>query len=966
MPSPSPSSLAASSASSANSYGHAVHTPPAFSTHAPPPPATCDDLDNKVAEFKRQWTSKGLGAGPDAMLHVQEYATFLPRPWGFKDRSSGSGRPSSNNDWTMPRTPPRTVSGYAAGYGPLLPPTRNATSRARQSLPTPPLEKVRGALEMMIKLPAPMSPTIPAWPVSARPVTGGKQPGKMPTAPSDLLGDDASDSDDDSDRSSSAVESESMVLSEADASPRYKAIGRKTAKRASTKGRTAGKRPTKSFAEKSIRSQTACSSEFCKLLTSEQIKALPRKSGGQLSLSPVMIRINIPSFLLPAPRPVIEDPAKVTEVKTRTRSPIPVAPPSERNKSSSKRLASDDEREPHRQFKATKRRSTPMSDSDTDRSIRKPEGGSVKEPKSKSRDGHSRSRRRSRDDDSHRAGQWGEREDRDKSGKHRARDRSRNRSRSRSRSPSRSSRGRYEREERLSSTKTRQPELDRERSDKPSLKRRDRSRSKDKERDLSRDRIRDLKKVRSRSRSRSRDRERTGDRRQSDKRSRDSAPASFTSRTKLESKDGGRLQESQASKKDSDRRKSSSVQASSSAFDHASRRDSQSATRAGSSSPRRSSSKSRPQQDSLPKASSAGSLENTNPGPASGNKLYREEYQRKRLGTDMDTPKLTAASPALVASSPLPAGKAGHPLDENVRKSSAREASTNKDTKYFREYRKYHTLAVNLKRKADEINRVQNNARLSAIVYFLSSNAFIRAFHLNDRHLAHLHPTRPDLAQEEAMKCWESMKQFSRSLSAQCRDNIQALSGLSYLLEALVYFKCHMYSNYRLRKEMQALDQFKKTPHQQPSSSSNENTMVTISADLGFRVLQNAEDWANLQRKLDDCKAVLTPDFAREQFPDTFNKWCIHPEDIGRAGTDTGADITTKFSMTVEQLQKVVSGVGADGTVVYENRIRTFPRIQWPLGTHMQLGDLMDFAEEALREYQTRNGFEYEVVSPNA
>ena len=120
MPSPSPSSLAASTASSANSYGNTVNTPPPSSTHAPPPPATCDDLDNKVAEFKRQWTSKGLGAGPDAMLHVQEYVTFLPRPWGFKERSSGSGRPSPNNDWTMPPTPPRTVSGYAAGYGPPL------------------------------------------------------------------------------------------------------------------------------------------------------------------------------------------------------------------------------------------------------------------------------------------------------------------------------------------------------------------------------------------------------------------------------------------------------------------------------------------------------------------------------------------------------------------------------------------------------------------------------------------------------------------------------------------------------------------------------------------------------------------------------------------------------------------------------------------------------------------------------
>ncbi len=78
---------------------------------------------------------------------------------------------------------------------------------------------------MMIKLPAPMSPTIPAWPVSTRPVTGGKQPGKMPTAPPDLLGDDSSNSDIDSDLSSSAAESESEVLSEANANPRYKATG---------------------------------------------------------------------------------------------------------------------------------------------------------------------------------------------------------------------------------------------------------------------------------------------------------------------------------------------------------------------------------------------------------------------------------------------------------------------------------------------------------------------------------------------------------------------------------------------------------------------------------------------------------------------------------------------------------------------------------------------------------------------
>jgi hypothetical protein len=86
---------------------------------------------------------------------------------------------------------------------------------------------------MINKLPTMMSPTIPVWTIPARPMTGGKQPGKVPAVPPDL-GASSDDSSSDSDRGSddevvSAAESESMaVLSEADAThhhPGYKSIG---------------------------------------------------------------------------------------------------------------------------------------------------------------------------------------------------------------------------------------------------------------------------------------------------------------------------------------------------------------------------------------------------------------------------------------------------------------------------------------------------------------------------------------------------------------------------------------------------------------------------------------------------------------------------------------------------------------------------------------------------------------------
>ncbi|KAI8600995.1 hypothetical protein EDD21DRAFT_119700 [Dissophora ornata] len=128
---PSPSSIPASATSQTNSYASSIDTSPPSSIHAPapllPPPSELDDLDQKMAEFRRYMASKAAGAGPDLILNVAEYATFLPRPFGFKDRSYdrtpsiGSNNINNKcNDWVVPPSPPRTISGYAAGFGPLL------------------------------------------------------------------------------------------------------------------------------------------------------------------------------------------------------------------------------------------------------------------------------------------------------------------------------------------------------------------------------------------------------------------------------------------------------------------------------------------------------------------------------------------------------------------------------------------------------------------------------------------------------------------------------------------------------------------------------------------------------------------------------------------------------------------------------------------------------------------------------
>ncbi|KAK3829425.1 MAG: hypothetical protein JOS17DRAFT_214019 [Linnemannia elongata] len=77
-----------------------------------------DDLDQKIADFRRNWTAGGGNLGPELLLNCVEYATFSPRSWGFKDRSSHEKSPTlggaNRNDWVVPPTPP-ALSGWAVG-----------------------------------------------------------------------------------------------------------------------------------------------------------------------------------------------------------------------------------------------------------------------------------------------------------------------------------------------------------------------------------------------------------------------------------------------------------------------------------------------------------------------------------------------------------------------------------------------------------------------------------------------------------------------------------------------------------------------------------------------------------------------------------------------------------------------------------------------------------------------------------
>ncbi|KAG0303279.1 hypothetical protein BGZ98_006816 [Dissophora globulifera] len=1014
-----------------------------------------------MAEFKLYLASKTSSAGPDLILNVSEYATFLPRPFGFKDRSTdrspslGSGAINNKNniDWVAPPSPPRTMSGYAAGIGPLLG-------------PIPP--KKTNDYQMIIKLPAMASPTIPTWTLPPRPVMGGKQPGKVPAVPPHLgasSDESSSDSDEESERHTSPAESEGFAMSETDVSTRRKSIGRKTAQRRNSKvGDVSGKRFAGSASER-LDDSSMVLPQYCCLLSHEEARRLPRRFGDNVfSKSPAIVKINVPSFLLPELHSRLEalratkKPNSATTAAGSTLSTDPSL--TSHLKSKFKKGFSDNERAYVREKSGpstTKRHSRHSSDSDsgsnsdsdrsdsklkrsrpsfspavdkykdkaqgrrsnlsgkddgsqfkeshkdrgdipakrsgivdTDSSIRRMRSESdsppsqisskrqKKEPKDDTRGDSVKQSRSSRDHDGRRSGKDGDKFERMHGSKQRTRgySRSRSRSHSRSRSPKRSydridglgSRSGRDRrshdDDRGFSKSKRKHDPERGHYDKSTKGRRDRSRSRSTDLINSRERSRDRKRKQSRSRSR----ERSSRKRDNEWRAGALSSAVFDNNTKI-------IVDSQqpplGSKQASERWKLEGNRGATSGMDV-------------DASPPLPLADSRQQRNIIPKALSIDSLDNAGTASAPTKKFSSEDQLQKRLDSNVNTPKAAADSPAL---SSARSNIVGRPTDnpaEATRRMSvvSSEPVSGGHTKYYREYRRYHALAVSLKRKADEITRIQHNPRLGAIVYFLSGNAFLRAFHLNDRHFEVLHANRPDLVQKESMKCWSSMRQFSTALSVQCRDKFQGLDGVSYLLEALVYFKCHMYSSYRLRQDLQAIEQFRNPqlpkesapskdsvpskeyapsmvpPSSKESSLSKDPVLlkesattdpaVTITTELASRLLQNAEDWANLSTKLVDCEVALTPDVARDQFPETFKKWCIHPDDIGRSPKG--------FSTVVEQKRKVV-----DELSVQEEKVRKYPKIQWPLGTYMSLGNLMDFAEEALQEYQARNGLEYDV-----
>ncbi|KAF9408881.1 hypothetical protein BGZ76_005782, partial [Entomortierella beljakovae] len=133
----------------ANNYASSIGTPPS-SVHAPAPPhpplSEDDDLDQKMVEFRRYYSAKSSSMGPDLIFNVPEYATFLPRPLGIKERSYEKS-PSANN-WVVPPSPPRTVSGYAAGFGPILGPTNRSNKITyHQCQPLSPPEMLRESTE---------------------------------------------------------------------------------------------------------------------------------------------------------------------------------------------------------------------------------------------------------------------------------------------------------------------------------------------------------------------------------------------------------------------------------------------------------------------------------------------------------------------------------------------------------------------------------------------------------------------------------------------------------------------------------------------------------------------------------------------------------------------------------------------------------------------------------------------------
>ncbi|KAF9324996.1 hypothetical protein BGZ91_002628, partial [Linnemannia elongata] len=324
-----------------------------------------------------------------------------------------------------------------------------------------------------------------------------------------------------------------------------------------------------------------------------------------------------------------------------------------------------------------------------------------------------------------------------------------------------------------------------------------------------------------------------------------------------------------------------------------------------------------------------------------------EDYQRKKTNlaaTDkVDTPKAVSDSPALanavVASGKPPvATKESSQKPANAKQKSSSTSSSKPSSETAKKIADYHNTfnmrraaGITFKHNADDTLKNQSNAKLGAIQYFLSAIEFIAAFHANDKYHNLLNPGRQDVAVKASINSWDTMRQFIHALTNQCHSNrLAGLDGVSALMEVLVYYKVYSYHIMNLRKEMLKSGQFKSK-----GAAKDENgvaPMVSIPQEMANRMLQNVEDWAHIQKRMDDCRQWLTPDIAQKQFPQTFEKWCIHPDQIGQ--------------QQHHPFDGFVSGTNIQ-------------KIHWPLGMHLHLHELMAFVESALEEYQKRNGLEH-------
>ncbi|KAG0024094.1 hypothetical protein BGZ82_010527 [Podila clonocystis] len=526
-------------------------------------------------------------------------------------------------------------------------------------------------------------------------------------------------------------------------------------------------------------------------------------------------------------------------------------------------------------------------------------------------------------------------------------DRARGRSRTRSRS--RSPRGYYDRKRSPSSRDARDSKSTRDRreydDDRSSSRRKKEGRQRDHSRDRndrssrgrSRDRSRD-RFGRDRSRDRSADRGNSRDRKRARSRSRDRRTNRDThSPPPSTRQDSHRGDSKQDSRPGLGRRESESHHGSSVSSASAARRPSQAV------------SSSIKEEGSATAAASSSSTAEA-PSSTSGNaasaikRVSIEDYQRKRgiVENKVETPKAAVDSPALASTTSL-AGKVSLASNDSKDQPSSSSSTSQREQKssssqpklsnevskkaadYYNTFRLLRAEGTTHKHNADKTLKTQNNPRLGAVQYFLGAIDFIAAFQANDKYLALSNPGQPDVAMKESVHSWETMRQFIFALTNQCHQNhLTGLDGLSALVEVLVYFKVYSCHATLLRKEMLRSGQFKTKVSKEDIAN---GATVAVSADLASRMMQNMEDWSHIQKRTEDVRQWLTPDIARAQFPETFARWLIHPDQVA-AGTAGGYVPGTTYTA----------------------------KIQWPLGTHLSLHTLMEMVVEAVKEFCQRHG----------